>query len=86
VAADPEAPQADQPDLPAETLLPLVTGTRPILTAMRQLPEQARAGLPGTDWMLLCPLTVKEGHSSGALIGLIAVFAEQRLLADLSPH
>lgn len=84
VAADPEAPSADQLDLPADTWLPLMTGTGPILTAMRQLPEQARAGLPDGEWMLLCPLTVKERQSSDALIGLIAVFAEQRVLADLS--
>jgi diguanylate cyclase (GGDEF)-like protein/PAS domain S-box-containing protein len=54
------------------------------MTSMRQLPEQARAGLPGGDWMLLCPLTVKEKRSSEGLIGLIAVFAGQRVLADLS--
>jgi len=85
VPADPAAPPADQLDLPDDAWLPLVTGTRPILTAMRRLPEQVRLGLPGDEWMLLCPLTVKERHSSEALIGLIAVFAEQRVLDDLSP-
>jgi diguanylate cyclase (GGDEF)-like protein/PAS domain S-box-containing protein len=84
VTADTDSPQGHQPDLPAETLLPLMTATRPVLTALRELPEQARASLPGTDWMLLCPLMVKEKRSSEALIGLIAVFGDQRALADLS--
>ncbi len=52
--------------------------------AIRQLPEQARAVLPDAGWMLLCPLTLKGKHPSDALIGLIAVFAQQRVLADLS--
>ena len=85
VAADPGAPQAGQLDLPADAWQQLVTESRPTLTAMRELPEQARPGLPGGDWTLLCPLTVKEKYSSEALIGLIAVFAEQRVLADLYP-
>jgi len=34
--------------------------------------------------MLLCPLTVKDRPSGDELIGLIAVFAEHRILADLS--
>jgi diguanylate cyclase (GGDEF)-like protein/PAS domain S-box-containing protein len=78
------SPHADQPDLPAETWQPLVTGTRPVFIEMRELPEQARTGLPGADWMLLCPLMVREKRSSETLIGLIAVFADRRALADLS--
>jgi diguanylate cyclase (GGDEF)-like protein/PAS domain S-box-containing protein len=68
----------------AETMLPLATETAPILTSMRQLPEQARTVLPGADGMLLCPVTLKDRPSGDPLIGLIAVFGEQRALADLS--
>jgi len=35
----------------------------------------------GCDWMLLCPLTLEEGDP---LIGLLALFGEQRILTDLS--
>jgi diguanylate cyclase (GGDEF)-like protein/PAS domain S-box-containing protein len=40
-----------------------------------------RALPSGCDWMLLCPLTLEEDDP---LIGLLALFGEQRILADLS--
>jgi diguanylate cyclase (GGDEF)-like protein/PAS domain S-box-containing protein len=48
------------------------------------LPEQARALIPGGEWMLLCPLTLSEQPSGDSRIGVLAVFGEQRVLADLS--
>jgi diguanylate cyclase (GGDEF)-like protein/PAS domain S-box-containing protein len=68
----------------AESWLSLVAGTAPVLTPMRRLPEQARTARPGADWMLLCPLGFKDRPSGDTSIGLIAVFGEQRILADLS--
>ena len=79
-----ETPQIDQLGRLAESWLPLVTGTTPILTAIRQLPEQARRGLPGAEWMLLCPVTVKDRPTGDPLIGLIAVFGHERILTDQS--
>jgi diguanylate cyclase (GGDEF)-like protein len=43
--------------------------------------RHVRALPSGCDWMLLCPLTLEEGDP---LIGLLALFGEQRILADLS--
>jgi len=79
-----EPPQLEQLDRLAESWLPLVTGTTPILTAIRHLPEQAGTVLPGADWMLLCPVTLKDRPTGDPLIGLIAVFGEERILADQS--
>jgi diguanylate cyclase (GGDEF)-like protein/PAS domain S-box-containing protein len=76
--------QADQLGKVAEGLLPLVTGTTPILTAIRLLPEPARRGLPVAEWMLLCPVTVKDRPTGDPLIGLIAVFGQERILTDQS--
>ena len=77
-----QPPQADQLGQLAESWLPLVTGTTPILTAIRQLPESARTGLPAAEWMLLCPVTVKDRPTGEPLIGLIAVFGQERILTD----
>ena len=68
----------------AETWLPLATGSAPLLAPLTSLPVQARALVPGSAWMLVCPLTVKDRPSGDPLIGLLAVFGEQRMLADLS--
>jgi len=68
----------------AETWLPAAGGTTPIFTSVRQLPGQFRAVLPDADWMLLCSLTLKDRPSGDGLIGMIGVFGEQRVLADLS--
>ena len=68
----------------AETWLPLVKGTAPILTPMNLLPQQARTARPGADAMLLCPLTLQDRPSGDAPTGLIAVFGARRVLADLT--
>jgi diguanylate cyclase (GGDEF)-like protein/PAS domain S-box-containing protein len=67
----------------AEAWLPLVTGSAPQLAPVTSLPEQARALVPGCDSMLLCPLTVRDRPSGDPLIGMLAVFGAQRMLADL---
>jgi diguanylate cyclase (GGDEF)-like protein/PAS domain S-box-containing protein len=67
----------------AETWLPLLTGSVPLLAPATELGERARAVLPGSDWILLCPLTLKDRPSGDPLIGVLAVFGEQRILADL---
>ncbi len=66
-----------------EALLPLVTASAPLLVPVTSLPAQARALVSGSDWMLLCPLTVKDRPSGDPLIGVLAVFDGQRTLADL---
>jgi diguanylate cyclase (GGDEF)-like protein/PAS domain S-box-containing protein len=66
-----------------ETWLPLVTDSAPLLAPVTSLPAQARALVPGSDWMLLCPLTVKDRPSGDPLVGVLAVFDGQRVLADL---
>jgi diguanylate cyclase (GGDEF)-like protein/PAS domain S-box-containing protein len=68
----------------AESWLSLAVGTAPKLTPMRRLPAQARTARPGADWMLLCPLVLRDRPSGDTPIGLIAVFGERRVLADLS--
>ena len=68
----------------AGTWLPLVTGPAPLLAPVTRLPEQARALVPGGEWMLLCPLTLSEHPLGDSRIGVLAVFGEQRVLADLS--
>jgi diguanylate cyclase (GGDEF)-like protein/PAS domain S-box-containing protein len=67
-----------------ESWLSLGTGTAPALIPMRGLPDQARTVRPGADWMLLCPLVLKDRPSGDTSIGLIAVFGERRSLADLA--
>jgi hypothetical protein len=67
-----------------ERWLQFVTEKNPALSPMGELPEPVRTARPGADWMLLCPLTVEDRPSGDTLIGLIAVFGEQRVLADLS--
>ena len=68
----------------AEEWLPLMPGTAPPPTPVHRLPEQVRAFAPGCEWMLLCPLTLKDRPAGDPLIGVLAVFGEQRILADLS--
>ena len=68
----------------AGTWQSLATGSVPLLAPVTRLPAQARALVPGCDWMLLCPLTLNDRPSGDPLIGVLAVFGEQRLLADLA--
>jgi diguanylate cyclase (GGDEF)-like protein/PAS domain S-box-containing protein len=81
-SADP-APMSRLTDL-AEDWLPLVTGSAPILAPVTSLPPHAAAIVPGYGWMLLCPLTLNARPSGDPLIGALAVFGEQRTLADLA--
>jgi diguanylate cyclase (GGDEF)-like protein/PAS domain S-box-containing protein len=81
-SADP-APMSRLTDL-AGAWLPLVTGSAPILAPVTSLPPHAAAIVPGYDWMLLCPLTLNDRPSGDPLIGVLAVFGEQRTLADLA--
>ena len=68
----------------AESWLKLAVGRAPKLAPMHRLPDQARTARPDADWMLLCPLILKDRPSGDAPIGLIAVFGERRVLLDLS--
>jgi diguanylate cyclase (GGDEF)-like protein/PAS domain S-box-containing protein len=68
----------------ADSWLSLADGPAPILTPMARLPEQARIARPGADWMLLSPLSLQDRPDGHTVIGLIAVFGEQRVLSDLS--
>jgi diguanylate cyclase (GGDEF)-like protein/PAS domain S-box-containing protein len=81
-SADP-APMHRLTDL-AGDWLPLVTGSAPILAPVTSLPPHAAAIVPGYDWMLLCPLTLNDRPSGDPLIGVLAVFGEQRTLAGLA--
>ena len=81
-SADP-APVSRLTDL-ADTWLPLLTGPAPILAPVTSLPPHAAAIVPGYDWMLLCPLTLSDRPSGDPLIGVLAIFGEQRILADLA--
>ena len=47
------------------------------------MPPHAAAIVPGYDWLLLCPLTLNARPSGDPLIGVLVVFGEQRILADL---
>jgi len=67
-----------------EVWLPLATGPVALIEPVTTLPEQARALVPGCDWMLVCPLTLGDRPSGDPLIGVLAVFGEQRVLADLA--
>jgi diguanylate cyclase (GGDEF)-like protein/PAS domain S-box-containing protein len=68
----------------AESWLPRLTGTTPILTPVSRLPGQTGTAAPGAESMLLCPVTVKDRATGDSLIGLIGVFGPRRILADLS--
>jgi diguanylate cyclase (GGDEF)-like protein/PAS domain S-box-containing protein len=81
-SADP-APMSRLTDL-SDGWLPLVTGSAPILAPVTSLPPRAAAIVPGYEWMLLCPLTLNDRPSGDPLIGVLAIFGEQRALADLA--
>jgi diguanylate cyclase (GGDEF)-like protein/PAS domain S-box-containing protein len=81
-SADP-ASMSRLTDLAEGWLLP-VTGSEPTLVPVTSLPPYAAAIVPGYDWMLLCPLTLSDRPSGDPLIGVLAVFGEQRTLADLA--
>ena len=83
-AAHGDAPRLDQLAELTETCLPLLTGSRPLFLPTTRLGKRAEVLLPGCDGILLCPLALNDRPSGDPLIGVLAVFGEQRTLADLS--
>jgi diguanylate cyclase (GGDEF)-like protein/PAS domain S-box-containing protein len=81
-AADPAA--MSQLAAMTEVWLPFATGSVALIEPVTRLPEPARALVPGCDWMLVCPLMLRDRPSGDPLIGVLAVFGEQRVLADLA--
>jgi diguanylate cyclase (GGDEF)-like protein/PAS domain S-box-containing protein len=67
----------------ADSWLPRMTASAPILMPVASLPAEARTLVSGSDWMLLCPLLLTDRPSGGPLIGVLAIFDGQRTLADL---
>jgi diguanylate cyclase (GGDEF)-like protein/PAS domain S-box-containing protein len=55
-----------------------------VLVSDADLAEPARVLLADGGWILLCPLTLEHRPSGDPLIGVLAVFGEQRVLADLA--
>jgi len=67
----------------AETWLPRMTASAPILMPVASLPAEARTLVSGSDWMLLCPLLLTDRPSGDPLIGVLAILDGQRTLTDL---
>ncbi len=78
------AVQMSRLDTMAETGLSLLAGSRPHLVSAAELGESVAEDLAVTDSVLLCPLSLKDRPSGDPLIGLLAVFGEQRTLVALS--
>ncbi len=68
----------------AESWLPLPADPAPLLAPVSELGPSAAELVPGGDGMLLCPLMLEHRPSGDPLIGVIAIFGEQRVLADLA--
>ncbi|MGD0066974.1 MAG: EAL domain-containing protein [Streptosporangiaceae bacterium] len=83
-AADGDAPRLAELAELTETCLPLLTGSRPLFLPATDLGERAAVLVPGCDGILLCPLALNDRPSGDHLIGVLAVFGKQRILADLS--
>jgi diguanylate cyclase (GGDEF)-like protein/PAS domain S-box-containing protein len=71
-------------DTMAETGLSLLAGPNPQLVRAAQLGERVAEDLAVTDSVLLCPLALKDRPSGDPLIGVLAVFGDERSLAALS--
>ena len=67
-----------------DTCLPLLSGSRPLFLPATTLGDLAPLLIPGCDGILLCPIMLKDRPSGDPLIGVLAVFGEQRTLADLA--
>jgi diguanylate cyclase (GGDEF)-like protein/PAS domain S-box-containing protein len=63
--------------------LPLVAGPASLLTPVTMLPPESSGLVNDDDWVLLSPLALKDRPSGDPLIGVLAVFGAQRILADL---
>ncbi len=83
-AADSDAPRLEELAELTETCLPMLTGLRPDVLPATSLGERAGALVPGCDGIMLCPLALNDRPSGDPLIGVLAVFGEQRTLTDLS--
>jgi diguanylate cyclase (GGDEF)-like protein/PAS domain S-box-containing protein len=68
----------------AAAWLPLLSGSEPRYVPAGQFGAQAALLLPGSEGILLCPLTLKDRPSGDPLIGVMATFGKQRILADMS--
>src|ERR1700677_1134955 len=68
----------------AGTWLRLLKGPAPRLMAVAEFGLPAQALVPGAEAVLLCPLMLKDRPFGDPLIGLLAVFGEQRTLVALS--
>ena len=79
-AGDGTGPPGD----PASIWLPRLAGSVPLYVPAAKLGAQGRTLLADEGGVLLCPLTLRDRPSGDPLIGVLAVFGEQRILADLS--
>jgi diguanylate cyclase (GGDEF)-like protein/PAS domain S-box-containing protein len=86
VGATPDASpaQVGRLDTMAETGLSLLAGPNPQLVRAAQLGARVAEDLAVTDSVLLCPLALKDRPSGDPLIGVLAVFGDERSLAALS--
>jgi diguanylate cyclase (GGDEF)-like protein/PAS domain S-box-containing protein len=78
------AVQLSRLDTMAEAGLSLLAGPKPHLVRVRQLGEGVARDLGVTDSVLLCPLALKDRPSGDPLIGVLAVFGDERSLTTLS--
>jgi diguanylate cyclase (GGDEF)-like protein/PAS domain S-box-containing protein len=83
-AADGDAPRLDELAELTETCAPLLPGSRPLFLPATSLGGRAAVLVPGCDGLVLCPLALNDRPSGDPLIGVLAVFGDQRTLADLS--
>ncbi len=79
-AGDGKGPIGD----PASIWMPRLAGSVPLYVPAAELGARGRTLLADEGGVLLCPLTLRDRPSGDPLIGVLAVFGEQRTLADLS--
>jgi diguanylate cyclase (GGDEF)-like protein/PAS domain S-box-containing protein len=80
---DPGMPRGQLGDL-LRPWLPALTKAGTQLVPRGKLPESMAQDLTGNAGVLLCPLALSDRQAAGPLVGVLAVFAEQRHLAALS--
>jgi diguanylate cyclase (GGDEF)-like protein/PAS domain S-box-containing protein len=78
------AVQLGRLDTMAEAGLSLLAGPRPHLVRAAQLGQGAARDMGVTDSVLLCPLALRDRPSGDPLIGVLAVFGDEKGLAALS--
>jgi diguanylate cyclase (GGDEF)-like protein/PAS domain S-box-containing protein len=83
-AADRNSPVLDRLARLIESCVPLLTGSHSLSLPAASLGERANVLFPGCDGMLLCPVTLTDRASGDPFIAVLAVFGEQRTVADLS--